>query len=88
MARPKIGQRYLTVSGVPVQVTGMDERGLLLQSLASDNRFPVPAGYPLRLYRGEESVYQTRANPYGHSLEVPSSMGKRKPTHRSWLFVA
>ena len=60
---PKIGGRYLTATGIPVEIFAVCDGAVVLQSLASDNRFSIPAGYPLELLRGE-SAFTLRANLY------------------------
>ena len=59
---PKAGNRYLTVTSAPVQVLEIHEGFMVLQSLASDNRFVAPAGYPLRPFKGEAAAFEAR--PY------------------------
>mgnify|MGYP001579249207 CR=1 FL=1 len=61
---PKAGNRYLTVTGAPVQVLEVHEGIMVLQGLASDNRFVAPAGYPLRPFKGEAAAFQARPSPY------------------------
>lgn len=52
---PRAGKRYLTAAGAPVQVLEVHEGIVVLQGLASDNRFVAPAGYPLRPFKGAAS---------------------------------
>ncbi len=47
ICKPKIGKNYLTISGLPVRVTGLNSDIIILQSLDSVNRFTVPLNYPL-----------------------------------------
>ena len=61
---PRAGERYLTAAGVPVQVLEVHEGIMVLQGLASDNRFVAPAGYPLRPFRGEAAAFEARPSPY------------------------
>ena len=61
---PKAGNRYLTVTGAPVQVLEVHEGIMVLQGLASDNRFVAPAGYPLRPFKGEAAAFEARQRPY------------------------
>lgn len=60
---PKIGGRYLTATGVPVQILEVRDEAIVLQSLASDNRFSIPSGYPLGSFR-REPAFELRANSY------------------------
>ena len=43
----RVGTEYATPSGLPVRVVAVNGGQVELQSLASDSRFYVPAGYPL-----------------------------------------
>ena len=60
---PRIGGRYLTATGVPVQLLEGCNGALVLQSLASDNRFSVSVTYPLEPLRGEPA-FKLRPNLY------------------------
>ena len=60
-----IGKEYLTASGLPVRVTEIGEGCLVLQSLASDNQFAVPAGYPLEAPGDKAAAFPARSSPYG-----------------------
>jgi len=44
---PRVGAEYATASGLPVRVVAVNGGQVELQSLASDSRLYVPAGYPL-----------------------------------------
>ena len=59
-----IGKEYLTASGLPVRVAGIGDGCLVLQSLASDNRFAVPVGYPLETTGGKAAAFPARSRPY------------------------
>ena len=61
---PRAGERYLTAAGVPVQVLEVHEGTIVLQGLASDNRFVAPVGYPLRPFKGEAAAFEARPSPY------------------------
>lgn len=61
---PRAGERYLTAAGVPVQVLEIREGIMVLQGLASDNRFVAPAGYPLRPFKGGAAAFEARLSPY------------------------
>ena len=61
---PKAGNRYLTVTGAPVQVLEVRAEILVLQGLASDNRFLVPVGYPLDAPGGKATAFPPRPSPY------------------------
>ena len=37
---------------------------MVLQGLASDNRFVAPAGYPLRPFKREAAAFEARPSPY------------------------
>lgn len=58
-----VGERYLTPAGVPVQVLGVAGEQLLVQSLASENRFPLPLGYPLRRWGSDEPMFPVKETP-------------------------
>lgn len=55
-----VGGRYLTPAGVPIQVLGLAGEQLLVQSLASENRFYIPAGSPLRLWGSDEPAFPVK----------------------------
>ena len=63
--RLDVGSRHITPTGLPVQVAEIQVGGaIVLQSLASENRIAVPAGYPLLNYR--EPAFETRTRAYSH----------------------
>ena len=74
---PKAGNRYLTVTGAPVQVLEVREEIMVLQGLASDNRFVVPVGYPLDAPGGKATAFLARSSPY--SPFVRSRRGRPEP---------
>jgi hypothetical protein len=76
---PKAGNRYLTITGAPVQVLEVREGIIVLQGLASDNRFVVPAGYPLRPFKGEVAAFEARPSPYLGRQVPPRSQAQPKP---------
>ena len=61
---PKPGDRYLTVTGAPVQILAVQDGGVLAQSLASDNRFYLPTDYPLSPFKPDAAAWEMRSNPY------------------------
>ena len=76
--RLDVGSRHLTPTGLPVQVAEIQAGGaMVLQSLASDNRIAVPAGYPLSSYR--ESAFETRARAYSHCPKGAEIMATPRP---------
>ena len=62
--RLRVGERYLTVSRLPVQVAAVSATAILLQSLVSDNRILVPFGYPLARFNEEAPAFEMRSAPY------------------------
>jgi len=62
--KPKIGRDYLAGSGIPVRLAGIDDGHLVLQSLASDNRFMAPVHYPLQPFKSKRAALQVRPSPY------------------------
>jgi len=77
---PKAGNRYLTVTGAPVQVLEVHDGIMVLQGLASDNRFVAPAGYPLRPFRGEAAAFEARPSPYlGPQVKPRRGQAQPKP---------
>jgi len=60
----KVGNQYLTISGLPVEVLEIGGDLVQLQSLASDNRLSVPKGYPLRPLSRGEPAFEMRDSPY------------------------
>jgi len=65
---PRVGNRYLTVTGVPVQIIKVHDGSMVLQGLASDNRFAVPLQYPLQPLRGQSAALPMRSSPYTEPL--------------------
>jgi len=76
---PKIGSRYLTVTGAPVQVLEVHEGIMVLQGLASDNRFVAPTGYPLRPFKGEAAAFESRLSPYRGPQSKKLRRGQAQP---------
>jgi hypothetical protein len=76
--RVDVGSRHLTPTGLPVQVAEIQAGGtMVLQSLASDNRIAVPAGYPLLNYR--ESAFETRGSAYSRRPKRAASGATPRP---------
>ena len=59
-----IGRTYLTSSGLPVRVARLGDGLIVLQSLASDNRFVAPANYPLEPMKLKNSAFAVNPDPY------------------------
>ena len=59
-----IGRTYLTSSGLPVRLIRLGDGLIVLQSLASDNRFVVPANYPMEPMKLKNSAFAVKPNPY------------------------
>ena len=77
---PKAGNRYLTVTGAPVQVLEVHEGIMVLQSLASDNRLCVPTGYPLQPFDQGKAAWEMRLSPYtARSKKVKGRAAQNKP---------
>lgn len=77
---PKAGNRYLTVTGAPVQVLEVHEGLMVLQSLASDNRLCVPAGYPLQPFDQGKAAWEMRPALYSpRSKKVKGLAAPGKP---------
>ncbi|HOX24017.1 MAG TPA: hypothetical protein PLL10_11165 [Elusimicrobiales bacterium] len=70
---PEPGDRYLTVTGAPVQILKVQEDDVLVQSLASDNRFYLPNEYPLCPFKLEAAVWEMRPGLYIARSERPKS---------------
>lgn len=62
--KPRVGRRYQTCSGLPVQVVVLSARTVTLQSLVSDNRLAVPADFPLEPLKRGDGALDIRADPY------------------------
>lgn len=60
---PRVGAEYATVSGLPVRVVAVSGGQVELQSLASDSRFYVPAGYSLGPMTGSNLAVARRSHP-------------------------
>ena len=77
---PKVGSRYLTVTGAPVQVREIHDQVMVLQSLASDNRFHVPTVYFLRPFDQGKAAWEMRPSPYSaRSKKVKGQAAPNKP---------
>lgn len=63
VAEVAVGERYLTATGVPVQVLGFRSELVLVQSLASENRYPLPLAYPLRPFDSGEPAFPVKERP-------------------------
>lgn len=60
---PKVGSRYLTVAGAPVQVLEVHDGLMVLQGLASDNRLCVSTAYPLQPFDQKKAAWEMRPSP-------------------------
>lgn len=69
--KPKLGNRYLTATGTPVQVLEVHDEGIVLQSLASDSRFCLPGGYPLLPFNQDMTAWDVRPSLYTPRSERP-----------------
>ena len=79
-ANLKAGKDYLTPSGLPVRVLQINGGGVIVQSLASDNRFAVPPSYRLRPFKGTAAAFELRLSPYlGPHVTTSRTMAKPKP---------
>jgi len=77
MKKPKAGQDYLTASGLPVRLLGREGESMVLQSLQTDNRFFVPATYPLKPLKERPSSLELRPAPYKESTRSTPEERKR-----------
>lgn len=71
---PVPGDRYLTVTGAPVQILKIQEDYVLVQSLASDNRFYLSKEYPLCPFKPEAAAWDMRPGRYIARSEQPKSL--------------
>lgn len=76
---PKAGNRYLTVTDAPVQVLEVHDGSMVLQSLVSDNRLMVTAGYPLRPFKGKAEAFEVRPSPYSPYVRPRRGRPEPKP---------
>ena len=76
---PKAGNRYLTVTGAPVQVLEVRAEIMVLQGLASDTRFVVPVGYPLDASGGKATAFPPRPSPYSPYAKPRRGRPEPKP---------
>jgi len=60
----KIGKNYITQTGLPVKVIAINPDNMLIQSLATDNRFYVPLKYPLYSFSHKNPVSEVKDKPY------------------------
>ena len=79
----KTGGRYITATGIPVQILSVTNDTILLKSLHSDNRFSVSVGYPLRASKenAEDTTQAPQASaasikPLAPLIDVMLSKGK------------
>lgn len=75
----RVGAEYATASGLPVRIVAVHDGRVELQSLASDNRFYVPASYPLGPMTGPNLAVARRMSPYqarGSIVDAPVRMNK------------
>jgi hypothetical protein len=76
MKKSKAGQDYITATGLPVRLLGREGESRVLQSLQTDNRFFVPATYPLKPLKERPSSLELRPAPYKESTR--STLEDRK----------
>ncbi len=76
---PRVGAEYATASGLPVRVVAVSGGQLELQSLASDSRFYVPAGYPLGPMSGSNLAVARRSRPHQARGPAASAPVRMKP---------
>lgn len=61
---PRVGNHYLTPSGLPVKVVTLGQEHMALQSLASDNLMRVSSSYPLEQLQPQRAAATLRPDPY------------------------
>lgn len=76
---PRVGNRYLTIAGAPVQILEVHEGIMVLQGLASDNRFCVPTAYPLQPFDQGKAAWEMRPAPYSARSKVKGQLAPNKP---------
>lgn len=74
----KIGKNYITITGLPVKVININSDSMVLQSLATDNRFCVPLNYPLSTFNRKKPITNIKDKPY----ILPSERIKPKYTNK------
>ena len=72
----KVGQCYLTPTGVAAQLVGKVDGYLMLRSLATDTRFTLPAACPLKPADGEG--VDARFRPPSPSPSEPQARSRRE----------
>lgn len=60
----KIGKNYTTQTSLPVKLIAINSNNMLIQSLATDNRFYVPLNYPLFHFNHKKPISQLKDKPY------------------------
>jgi len=65
----KIGKNYITQTGLPVKLIAINSNGILIQSLATDNRFYVQLNYPLPHFNHKKPISQLKDKLYMLSSE-------------------
>jgi len=75
----KIGKNYITQIGLPVKVIAINPDNMLVQSLATDNRFYVPLNYPLYLFNHKNLISELKDKPYIFPSEKikPKNLNKK-----------
>jgi hypothetical protein len=75
----KTGKNYTTQTGLPVKVIAINSNNMLIQSLATDNRFYVPLNYPLFPLNRRNPVSELKDKPYIFPSEKikPKNLNKK-----------
>jgi len=66
----QIGQKYLTLQGIPITILKVLPSKVLLKSEATKNEMEVKHGYPIREYMEDQIESESRA--LMHSCSIPS----------------
>jgi len=74
----RVGGRYLTLTGLPVQVAALRTDGMLLRSLASGNEFEAPAGYELRPIGQGKAALSLKAAAAGRGPDKAGRIARPK----------
>ncbi|MBI5243801.1 MAG: hypothetical protein HY922_09005 [Elusimicrobia bacterium] len=78
----RLGGRYLTLTGLPVQVAALRDGGMLLRSLASGNEFEAPGGYELRPMGQGTASLPLKAAAAGREPDKANGIARPKASNK------
>ncbi|MBI4679175.1 MAG: hypothetical protein HY748_16490 [Elusimicrobia bacterium] len=78
----RVGGRYLTLTGLTVQVAALRDDSMLLRSLASGNEFEAPAGYELRPMGQGKASLPLKPAAAGRGTDKANGPGRPKASDK------